>query len=303
MRSGPPGVIPFAAMDVAIADRFLPRELLGEGGLCTVHRAVDRQTGRMVVVKLVRPEVAAQDGMPQQILQGVRWGAELEHAAIAAVYDCGMHHRTGEVSRPWFTMELLEGPTLKSVVAYDAPMPGEVLLDTLRPVAEALGTAHAQGLVHRNLKPANVMFTGLPDQGGRPKLLDFCLAARTPARARRDKLAVLLGGRREVLGTPPYMAPEQFAGVPPAPSMDVWALAVVAFELLTRRQPFTGPLPALPRKIVEGSFDPLSPGERPGAARLNAFFARAFAGRPADRPPDAAALLAELAAALGAPPA
>jgi eukaryotic-like serine/threonine-protein kinase len=175
-------------------------------------------------------------------------------------------------------MELLEGRTLRDELT-DGPLPAARVAGIMRALSDAVDAAHAQGLLHRDLKPENILLAGDgPD--ARVKIVDFGIAR--PLDAGSESLDRLTRDGA-LVGTPRYMAPEQLAGGPPAPSWDIWALAVIAFEMLTGAHPF---------------------GERRHGLNipppLERFFARALSAQAADRFSTARALSAAMEAAAGA---
>ena len=213
----------------------------GRGGMGTVYEATDDVLERKVAVKVIREDLAgtafgrgAPGHVEARFRQEARAAAGFAHAHVVRVYDFGVDHER----RPFLVMELLEGETLRQRLAAGLPLaPQEVLL-ILRGLCDALAAAHRRGLVHRDLKPENV-FLQQQEHGPVAKVLDFGLArafaADWPA-ARDDDTKRTSAGF--LIGTLDYMAPEQVAGDVVSPSWDLWALAVMAYEMLTARHPF-----------------------------------------------------------------
>ena len=199
-------------------------DLVGAGGMGEVYRARDTRLGRDVAIKVLPEHVAHDPDALARFGREARAVAALSHPHIAALFDIGETDGTH-----YLVMELLEGETLAGRLRRGA-LPEK---DTLRigtEIAEALGAAHAHGIVHRDVKPANVMLT----RSG-VKLLDFGLARlqrKADARARRRRPR-RSSGERGVAGTLPYMAPEQLEGREADARADVWALGCVLFEMLT----------------------------------------------------------------------
>jgi serine/threonine protein kinase len=198
---------------------------LGEGGQGTVYRAVHPTLDREVVVKLCREPAGAElDPAVRETLLGEgRLLAEVDHPNLARVYDLDFHER-----RPFVVLEHIHGRNLEQIARQETPAPRRAAA-LLAPVARALAAVHRRGLVHRDVKPANI----LVGEDGRPRLIDFGLALF------RDAWAEEAGGPR-ICGTPSFMAPEQargdVAGV--GPRSDIFALGGVLYSLLTGRSPF-----------------------------------------------------------------
>ncbi|GJM22451.1 MAG: hypothetical protein DHS20C15_23660 [Planctomycetota bacterium] len=231
-------------------------EVLGRGGQGVVHRAVDERIGRTVALKLL-PGLAGEDGLPARVQREVEAIARLDHPGLGVVYEAGVLE--GQV---FLAMRYVPGRSLaelmseRSVAAHSGDAPTRGRRDRLRDdvglvekLARALHTAHEAGVVHRDVKPANVMI----HESGEPVLLDFGLA-----RADDSELATLTASG-ELLGTTAYMAPERLSGEGSADRrVDVWSLGVLLYELLTGRRPFEGPgMDELSRRIrVEEPSDP-----------------------------------------------
>lgn len=196
---------------------------LGRGGMGVVYEAHDEQLGRAVALKVLHPLLAAQADLVARFTAEARTAAQLDHPNIVPIYDTGS---TDGV--PFIAMKLVRGTTLQQRLA-DGPLPLDEALAILRQVAAALDRAHAVGVVHRDVKPGNVLLTG----GGQAMVGDFGIA-----RALGDTHHTAAD---TLMGTPEYVAPECVQGGEPTPRSDIYALAVVAYEMLTGRQPFRGP--------------------------------------------------------------
>ena len=207
---------------------------LGAGGMGEVYLAEDRELGRRVAIKRLGGWLQDEDGAAR-FRREARTLASLNHPNIVTIYSVER-----ENGIDFLTMELVEGPSLGERIAA-GPMPLPEAIGIARQIADALGIAHASGVVHRDLKPANVKITS----DGKVKVLDFGLAKRAvPAGAGdRSQEATLTRGPTiagSVLGTPPYMSPEQARGEPVDERADAWAFGCVLYEMLAGRRAFPG---------------------------------------------------------------
>jgi serine/threonine-protein kinase len=260
---------------------------IARGGMGVVYRAHDPRLGRDVAIKVVLNDEAT----PAQLQRFLREGeitASLQHPAILGVHASGV-----QGGRPYLVYELVESAQTLGEVLAEAPRRRR--LELLRDAAVGLGVAHAQGVVHRDVKPDNV----LVDATGRVRVADFGLAsAQGLTRLTRSGAA---------LGTPYYMAPEQIQGDRAAvgPHTDVWALGVVLYQALTGERPFEGDsLLTLSAQIASGLESPPSATCHGVTPDLDAVVLRALSPEPGDRYGNAAALAADLDACLrGVPPA
>ncbi|MEZ4588989.1 MAG: protein kinase [Gemmatimonadales bacterium] len=223
-------------MALAPGARFGPYEIvapLGAGGMGEVYRAHDARLGRDIALKLL-PETLA--GWPERLARFEREArivASLNHPNIVTLHSIEETEGTR-----FLTMELVEGRSLADLVR-PGGLPLEQTLDLIIPIADALAAAHAKDIVHRDLKPANVMVTA----AGLVKVLDFGLAKTTvdPERTAAASGSAPLSAVGEVLGTGPYMAPEQIFGEPVSAATDLFSLGILTFELLAGKRPFERP--------------------------------------------------------------
>ncbi|MCX5385190.1 protein kinase [Streptomyces sp. NBC_00083] len=211
--------------------RYVIEELIGEGGMAAVYRAVDTSLGRVVAVKTMNAAVASVPGNRERFRREARMMARLSEPHVVAVHDVGEESLAGAVV-PFLVMEYVRG---RDLGAYLRERPGGLPLDqALRITADvlmALAASHAQGLVHRDIKPANVLVT----ERGSVKVTDFGIARALC----QDGAGTALTGTGFVIGTPHYMAPEQFEGRGAIDERaDLYAVGVMLFELLTGAVPF-----------------------------------------------------------------
>ncbi len=207
-----------------LADRYETGPVLGAGGMGRVVAAHDHRLDRPVAVKLIRDELLADDAARQRLLREARAAAQLHHPHTVAVFDAGEQD-----GRPFVVMELVEGSSLADRLRADGPLSATEATDVTAAVLDALAAAHDQGLVHRDVKPSNVL---LPDAGG-VKLADFGIAVDLRANTTLTDLG-------QVLGSPRYLAPERATGQTAAPASDVYSAGVMLFEMLAGRAPFDG---------------------------------------------------------------
>jgi TolB-like protein/predicted Ser/Thr protein kinase len=228
---------------------------LGRGGMGEVYLAEDTQLGRKVAIKVLPPELAKSRERLERLEREARAVAALNHPNIVTLYSV----EEAEGVR-FLTMEYVEGRTLTESMPAGG-LPPKAFFGVAVPLAEALAAAHEKGVIHRDLKPGNVMLT--PE--GRVKVLDFGLAKLTQAEgASASQLTTeAVTGEGRVVGTVPYMSPEQIEGRPLDHRSDIFSLGVVLYELATGRRPFAGDSsPALISSILRDTPPPVS-GARP----------------------------------------
>lgn len=270
-RAPDPGAQP-VVLPRTVSGRYRLDREIGRGGMGVVYEAVDLTLDRPVAVKLIRDELMGSESAIKRFELEARAAAGFSHPHVIVVHDFD----AGAGRCAMIVMELLSGHTLRSELVGE-PLPASRVMAVIGPVAAAIDAAHARRLLHRDLKPENIF---LAEEGGaeRVKVLDFGIARSLDGQHGMTTLDGVL------VGTPRYMAPEQLRGDPPSTAWDIWAIAVIAFEMLTGAHPFGGPRPA-------GT--PLPP-------ELATFFARAFANDASARPARAAELKSGLEEAIHA---
>jgi hypothetical protein len=200
-------------------DRYEVIDRLGHGGMGIVYRALDPRIGRTVAIKLLR---ISDEGLRDRFLQEARAAGNLTHRNIVTIYDCGEHE-----GQPFIVMEFVEGVTLAEQIRSNLPLSLSRKLELVEELAGALDYAHNKGVVHRDVKPANIML----DRDGVLKILDFGIARFG------DSGLTQVG---TMMGTPNYMSPEQIDGRPVDRRSDIFAVGLLFYELLAYRQAFPG---------------------------------------------------------------
>jgi eukaryotic-like serine/threonine-protein kinase len=267
-----------------IGGRYRLRHQIAKGGMAEVWEAGDDVLGRSVAVKVLLPELAADPSFIERFRREAIAAARLAHPSVVATYDTGVD---GDLA--FIVMELVEGRTLGDVLSERGPLPAHEATTLAAQVAGALHYAHEAGIVHRDVKPANILLC--PD--GRVKVADFGIAKAAVADAASADWD--LTGTGMVVGTAKYLSPEQFEGKEVDRRTDVYALGVVLYEMLCGRPPFTGGSD-MAIGIQHVDKKPLSPRQvRAGIPRpLEAVVMRAMAKSPDQRYPTAAALQSAL---------
>ena len=292
------------AMPRLLSERYRLDRRLGRGGMGAVYEALDTALDRRVAVKLIRNDLVDNTDATERFRREARMAASFTHPHVVTVYDFGV----AAGAHPFLVMELLSGTTLREELRQRKRLTTTRTVEILRGVCEALEAAHRRPLVHRDLKPENI-FLALGHTGEVTKVLDFGLAkfltTLPPVSALMQAPTVgatVETARGMLVGTPLYMAPEQLQGKPAELSWDLWALAVVAYEMLTGDHPFARPTTAEWQRVVfTASFTPMSTCFPDGPTRLQEFFTRAFALHPPERPTSARMFLSELEHALSEP--
>ncbi|MGP4018598.1 Stk1 family PASTA domain-containing Ser/Thr kinase [Saccharopolyspora sp. 5N708] len=267
-----------------LSNRYELGETLGYGGMSEVHRGRDTRLSRDVAVKILRADLARDPTFQLRFRREAQNAAALNHPAIVAVYDTGeTESESGPL--PYIVMEYVDGRTLRDIVKTEGPLSPRRAMEVMADASAALDFSHRHGIVHRDVKPANIMIT----RSGAVKVMDFGIA-----RALADGQAAVTQ-TAAVIGTAQYLSPEQARGEAVDARSDVYASGCVLFELLTGEPPFTGDSPVAvayqhvreePRKPSE--VNPTTP------ASLDAVVLKALSKNPANRYQSAAEMRADL---------
>ena len=269
-----------------LVGRYRLERRLGRGGMGTVYSASDTELERRVAVKVIREDLVGSAEAAERFRQEGRVAASFAHPNVVTIYDFGV----ADGIRAFLVMELLGGATLREALRPEKCFTSAQVHSILCDVCAALEAAHRRQLVHRDLKPENI-FLVRSERGEIAKVLDFGIA-KFLSTATQQRTADTAPGA--LLGTPRYMSPEQWLGQPPLPAWDLWALAVVAYEMLTGAHPFDGRSPADWFGIGRAArFTPLTKYVPQAPQVWQELFERTFAHDPSQRPQSAEMFLAE----------
>ena len=256
------------AQQRVLSDRYRLLVKVGEGGMAEVYRAQDMLLGRAVAVKLLRSQYSNESSFLVRFLQEAQAAAGLSHPNIVTVYDVGQ-----DSDQRYIVMEYVEGVNLKDVVLESAPLGIERSVNITRQICQAVGVAHRAGLVHRDVKPQNVLLTS----GDHVKVTDFGIAIALSAPKGLTEAGT-------VWGTPHYISPEQAMGEDVGPASDVYSIGVVLFEMLTGRLPFDGDSSvAIAMKHVQELPPPVSRWNPTVPGELETIIDKALSKVPEDR--------------------
>ena len=256
---------------ITLGGRYKLTDRIAIGGMGEVWRARDQVLGRLVAIKILKEEYTGDPGFLQRFRVEARHTALLNHNGIASVFDYGE-----EEGSAYLVMELVPGQPLSTIIERERVLSPDRTLSIISQTAKALAAAHVQGLVHRDVKPGNLLM--LPD--GRVKITDFGIA--------RIADQVPLTATGQVMGTAQYLAPEQATGQQATGSSDIYALGVIGYELLAGRRPFTGESQIAIALAQVNDTPPPLPENIPVPVR--SLVMSMLAKDPADRPADAEAL-------------
>jgi serine/threonine-protein kinase len=269
-----------------IADRYELEELVGTGGMSSVYRAQDSLLERHVALKVMHEQLLSEDEHVERFRREARLAAQLSHPNIVTVIDRGEQE-----GRQFIVFEYVEGENLKSLIEREAPLPERAAIELAVQVADGLAFAHAHGLVHRDVKPQNVLLT----EDGRAKVTDFGIARSIDVQHGLTQTGT-------VMGTSDYISPEQARGGPVDDCSDIYSLGAVLYELFTGDVPFHGDnfVSVAMRHINDPP--PSVREQRPELSpRIDAAIRKAMAKDPDDRFPSMEAFAAELRACLAEP--
>ncbi|MCW2815239.1 MAG: hypothetical protein JWN84_2694, partial [Nocardioides sp.] len=216
-----------------VGGRYELGELLGRGGMAEVRKGTDSRLGRIVAVKRLRTDLASDATFQARFRREAQSSASLNHPSIVAVYDTGEEPAADGVSQPYIVMEFVAGRTLRDILREGRKILPERALEITSGVLSALDYSHRAGIIHRDIKPGNVMLT----PSGDVKVMDFGIA-----RAMSDA-ANSMTQTAAVVGTAQYLSPEQARGETVDSRSDVYSAGCLLYELLTGRPPFVGDSP------------------------------------------------------------
>ncbi|MFE6972195.1 protein kinase [Streptomyces sp. NPDC057682] len=274
--------------------RYQLRDLLGEGGMASVYLAYDTALDRQVAIKTLHTELGREQSFRERFRREAQAVAKLQHTNIVSVFDTG-EDELGGALMPYIVMEYVEGQPLGSVLQADiaayGAMPADKALKVTADVLAALDTSHEMGLVHRDIKPGNVMVT----KRGVVKVMDFGIA-----RAMQSGVTSMTQTGM-VVGTPQYLSPEQALGRGVDARSDLYSVGIMLFQLLTGRIPFDADSP-LAIAYAHVQEEPVAPStiNRSLTPAMDALVARALKKNPNERFPSAAAMQDEIARVLSA---
>ncbi|HEX5437204.1 MAG TPA: protein kinase [Gemmatimonadaceae bacterium] len=273
------------ALASALAHRYRLERELGVGGMATVYLAEDLKHHRQVAIKVLKPNLAAVLGA-ERFLREIQLTAGLQHPHILPLFDSG---QAGDML--YYVMPYVDGESLRDKLARDGALPIGEAVQLLREVADALAKAHQSGIVHRDIKPGNILVSD-----GHAVVMDFGIAHAASGAAVAGATDATLTGLGMSLGTPAYMAPEQAAADPRVDARaDIYAFGVVAYEVLSGQPPFTaGSAQQLIAAQMTTSPEPIARVRPAVPTALAALVMRCLAKQPADRPQSMAEVIAAM---------
>ncbi|MEV1289769.1 Stk1 family PASTA domain-containing Ser/Thr kinase [Micromonospora sp. NPDC049679] len=268
-----------------LGGRYQVGELLGYGGMAEVHRGRDLRLGRDVAIKMLRTDLARDKTFQERFRREAQNSASLNHPAIVAVYDTGEEYAPTGEALPFIVMEFVNGRTLKEVLAAEGRLQPRRAMEITADISAALEFSHRHGIIHRDIKPGNVMLT----QNGQVKVMDFGIARALASGA------TTMTQTSAVIGTAQYLSPEQARGEAVDARSDVYAGGCVLFELLCGHPPFVGdsPVSVAYQHVRE---DPRAPSEiNPDVTPpIDAIVLKALSKNPANRYQSAGEMRADL---------
>jgi beta-lactam-binding protein with PASTA domain/predicted Ser/Thr protein kinase len=268
-----------------VGGRYELGEMLGRGGMAEVRKGTDTRLGRVVAVKRLRTDLAADPTFQARFRREAQSSASLNHPAIVAVYDTGEEMAGEGVAQPYIVMEYVAGRTLRDILREGRKILPERALEITSGVLSALDYSHRAGIIHRDIKPANVMLT----PGGDVKVMDFGIA-----RAVSDASSTMTQ-TAAVVGTAQYLSPEQARGETVDSRSDVYSTGCLLYELLTGRPPFVGESPvAVAYQHVREPASPPSTYDTELPPEIDSIVMKALAKRLEDRYQSAAAMRSDI---------
>ncbi|BCJ38803.1 serine/threonine protein kinase [Actinocatenispora thailandica] len=276
-----------------LGSRYEVGELIGYGGMAEVHKGRDLRLGRDVAIKMLRTDLARDPTFQARFRREAQNAASLNHPAIVAVYDTGEEKGADGEALPYIVMEFVSGRTLKEVLTAEGPLPPKSALEITADACSALEFSHRHGIIHRDIKPGNIMLT----DAGQVKVMDFGIARAVAS------TTTTMTQTSAVIGTAQYLSPEQARGETVDARSDVYATGCVLFELLTGQPPFTGDSPvSVAYQHVREEPKPPSQRNPDVPPDVDSVVLKALAKNPANRYQSAAEMRADmLRAANGRP--
>jgi eukaryotic-like serine/threonine-protein kinase len=275
------------AQPTMVGGRYELRELLGRGGMAEVRKGIDTRLGRVVAVKRLRTDLASDATFQARFRREAQSSASLNHPSIVSVYDTGeeLSNDGSDVAQPYIVMEYVAGRTLRDILREGRKILPERALEITSGVLSALDYSHRAGIIHRDIKPGNVMLT----PSGDVKVMDFGIA-----RAISDASSTMTQ-TAAVVGTAQYLSPEQARGETVDSRSDVYSAGCLLYELLTGRPPFVGDSPvAVAYQHVREQAAPPSDHDTDLPPELDAIVMKALAKRLEDRYQSAAAMRGDI---------
>lgn len=265
-------------MEKMFGGRYQTEEKIGAGGMAIVYKAKDMLLNRTVAIKVLREQFASDEGFIRRFRREAQSAASLSHHNIVSVYDVGK-----EGSNEYIVMEYVKGQTLKDIIRNHAPLSQDQAIHIVRQIAEALKHAHANNIIHRDIKPQNILIT----TDGRAKVTDFGIA--------RAASASTLTHTGDIVGSVHYLSPEQAKGAPTTAQSDIYSLGIILYELIAGRLPYDGDTPiTIALKHIQEEVElpgKLVPGVSP---ELETVILKALAKAPEDRYKNASEFLQDL---------
>lgn len=272
-------------MKELLGGRYDLQEVVGDGGMAVVYRAIDTMLERQVAVKMLRPEFASDEEFVSRFRREAQSAASLSHPNIINLYDVGVTHK----NEYYIVMEYVDGPTLKELIRDRGPLPVPEAVDITMQICDALEHAHARHIVHQDIKPHNILLT----RSGRVKVTDFGIARAITGNTITHHPA------QSVLGSVHYFSPEQARGATTDAKTDIYSLGIVMYEMLTQRLPFSADsaVSVALKHLNDDFIDPREFNSKIPQSVENIIF-RCLNKDPEDRYPDMSSLQADLKDAL-----